>query len=103
MRLNFQEEHPFFLHGFPPRLFPIIPVELIGPRGHSFKTLAQVDTGAEISMFNARFAHRIGIDYLTGTKEQFGGVDPKSSLLAYVHRIDMTIGRGKKIRCEPVS
>jgi len=73
---------------------PLIPITLsMGDR--CIVTEALVDSGATKSIFDAQFAHALGIDSVEdGNKELFEGVSGHT-LTGYRHRITIEVGGNK--------
>lgn len=92
MRLDFPEEFPFFQMGMPPRLVPMLPVTLVGLKGLRVETYALLDSGADASLFHARWADKIGLDLYAGRFEELFGIDPGSPIQCFYHRVDVTVG-----------
>ena len=92
MRLDFPEEFPFLQMGLPPRLYPMLPVTLVGVKGLRADTYALLDSGADACLFHARWADRIGLNLHSGRYEELFGIDPTSPIECYYHRIEVVVG-----------
>lgn len=100
MRLSFAETHAAYApHENAPDA-AILPVTLRGKQGRVINTSALLDSGADTSMFHAKWLPRIGIDLRTGRPGKIGGVVSGSELDGYYHRISMAIGGMPSIRCD---
>lgn len=85
--LSFTHSYPVWDHrGYPPH--PIIPVRLIGLAGKFVDTYALVDTGADYSLFDAKWSTRLGINYRTGRRVTITGLGG-ASRAAYLHDIEV--------------
>lgn len=102
MRLNFDEEHAFWLvpqrPPEPPSLTPILPVKLTSGL-RSVDTYAVLDSGADTCLFHADWARNIGIVVESGRWENRTGIDPRNPLVCYCHTIDLTVG-SQTVSCE---
>lgn len=81
MRLNFHEEHPFHVGGGL-AYYPMVPVTLVGVRGLSVSTYALLDSGADSTIFHAKWAKKIGLDLRSGRPERLRGMTPVSRRIA---------------------
>jgi len=87
------------MFGNPPTPFPMVSVKLIGHHGQMADTYALLDSGADSCLFHANWAKAIGLDLYAGRYDNLGGIDPKSRLEVYYHRISLIIGT-MKVRCD---
>ena len=92
MRLDFNEEHAFWYFGLPPCPLPIIPITMIGPRGKSANTYGLLDSGADVSMFHADWARKIGLNLTDGRFEKIAGINQSASIDCYSHNIRVIVG-----------
>jgi hypothetical protein len=72
--------------------YPLIPVTLVKNR-KSITTIALVDSGATISLFQGSLGESLGINLETGKKKLFQGVGGK--IIGYVHPIVLEIANFK--------
>ena len=70
--------------------YPIIPIEL-KKSSRSLKVEAFVDSGASISIFQAKVADKLGIDYMRG-KVQYTMVGDGRHIPIYVQKMSIKIG-----------
>ena len=94
MRLDFQEEHGYWLNPWGEAPYPMVPVMLIGNRGKSVETYALIDTGSDYTLFHAAWAERIGLDVFSGREDTLKGInpDPKSAITCFHHRVRVKVG-----------
>jgi len=72
-------------------LKPIIPIRLkFGDV--SLRYAALIDSGADFCIFDAEIGEYLGIDILSGKKEEFGGIQEKGTSFAYFHKVILNIG-----------
>ncbi len=72
-------------------LRPIIPIE-VGYKDERTKYFALIDSGADISLFDAEVGESIGIDITSGEKSLIGGITEGESQPYYIHSVKITIG-----------
>ena len=72
--------------------FPLIDVELVGPRG-SLVVKALLDSGASMSLFRAEIAYYLGVAVREGEGLFLQGI--KGSVMAYRHQIPVRVGEDK--------
>ncbi len=96
LNLGFQERHAFW-GGDPP--YPMVSVRLIGKSGLLVDTFALLDSGADCCLFHATWARRIGLDFLTGRREELGSAKRNAKIVVYYHRINLIVGT-IKVRCD---
>lgn len=78
------------------KFYPVIPL-ILKNGDKERKCLALIDSGGELSIFQKKIAHELGINYLATKKIQmFTGVCGK--MLIYVHEVRMIIGE-KEFNC----
>lgn len=71
-------------------LRPVVPVELVnGSRTIPYEVL--VDSGADMSIFDAEIGELAGIDVEAGEKRSLGGVTGAAEIF-YVHKVTLVIG-----------
>ena len=97
MRLVFSEEHAFFERPGTAMVYPMLPVGLVSKQGRQVDTFALLDSGADVSMFNAMYGERIGLDIQTRRIEHIGSID--GGLECFMHRIRMIVG-SNRFDCE---
>ena len=76
--------------------FPLVDVELIGPRG-SLVVKALLDSGASMSLFRAEIAYYLGVAVREGEALSLQGI--RGSVMAYRHKIPVRVGQ-EKLDCE---
>ena len=100
MKLDFESIYPFWIESDPPQ--PMIDVRLIGSRGRYADTVALLDTGAEVSLFHAKWAKRIGLPLEAGRRVPVQGIGNEAKNVdGYAHEINLVIGH-VPVRCEVV-
>ena len=97
MKFDFKDRHGFWTDHAPP--YPIVPVTLIGRSGQRAATYALLDSGSDCCMFHSKWATRIGLNLHSGRLDSFDGIDPKTKLEVYIHRINIEIG-AIRVRCD---
>jgi len=98
VRLEFSDKKQFTSVGSPPRSYPILPITLVGLHSRSVKTFALLDTGADSTLLHSRWGLQIGLNVTSGRRVSFGGIDPKTEMWGYEHRITVVVAQ-KRIRC----
>lgn len=101
MRLHFEETYPFWR--FPAKggtvLYPMVPVELIALTGKSVATFALLDSGADVSLFHAKWAMRIGLHLTAGQRNDIGGIKQNQALKTYFHPMFLKVG-SNRVACD---
>jgi predicted aspartyl protease len=70
--------------------YPLIDVELIGPKG-SLMVKALIDSGATFSIFRPEIASYLGIPVKDGQSLYFQGI--KSKILGYLHQVPVRVNQ----------
>lgn len=78
--------------------FPIIPV-IFSVNEQDTRTLALIDSGASISVFNEETADLLGLNVQKGKRTVLGGI--KGRIVGYIHKIQIKIA-GKSFICPVV-
>lgn len=77
----------------------MVPVTLMGRSGQIAETYAFLDSGADCCLFHKKWAERIGLNLYTGRPDKIGGIDVKSKIRVYYHRINLAVGT-IKVLCD---
>ena len=75
-------------------LRPIIQVTL-SKGEYSIEYAALIDTGADFCIFDAEIGELLGIDIQSGKQMLFGGVQDTRPGEAFLHSIDLIVGKSK--------
>lgn len=72
-------------------LRPVITVKL-SRDSHVIAAEALIDSGADISLFDAEIAEALGLKLFDGRRDEIQGLSHGSGLFYYVHDITLTVG-----------
>ena len=96
MRLDFDEHHHFWILGDPP--YPMLPVRLANG-SRTLDTYAMLDSGADTSLFHAKYGKQIGLHIESGVKGTLGSVENEGEIETWEHPIESRIGNKYTVKC----
>jgi predicted aspartyl protease len=88
-----KHEFPYLEKG--DQAFPLIDVEIIGPKG-TLMVKALIDSGATFSIFRPEIAHYLGVPVYEGERLYFRGI--KGRILGYLHELPVKVN-GESFSC----
>ena len=97
MRLDFDEQHGFWIQDDPP--YPMLPVRLSNG-SRSLDTYAMLDSGADECLFHADYGKRIGLNIESGVWGTLGSISAADDIETYTHTIELRIGNKHTVRCK---
>jgi hypothetical protein len=99
VRLDFSEAHDYWRYdgGF---CYPIIDANIIARGGRNARTYAIVDTGADETIFHAKWLEPLGLRLKDGDYDTIKGIKEGGPPVEfYRHNVTLVLGEKMRIRC----